>query len=156
MIEAASETAVLRAMRRILLAILAIVMIGSAADLLLLNHYEEAWQLAPLVLIALGSIVVAACALSNGWMPVLALRVMMVLFIAAGALGMMFHYSGSQQFQRELDPSQHGWPLFVKTVTAKAPPALAPAVMIQMGMLGLLYSYKHPALDSGRVDRSET
>jgi hypothetical protein len=34
----------------------------------------------------------------------------------------------------------------VKSITSKAPPALAPAAMIQMGLLGLLYTYKHPAL----------
>jgi hypothetical protein len=36
--------------------------------------------------------------------------------------------------------------LFVKVVTAKAPPALAPGVMVQLGLLGLVYTYKHPAL----------
>jgi hypothetical protein len=31
-------------------------------------------------------------------------------------------------------------------MTAKAPPALAPAGLIQLGLLGLLYTYRHPAL----------
>jgi hypothetical protein len=45
-----------------------------------------------------------------------------------------------------MDPSLSGWPLFVKVVTAKAPPALAPGVMVQLGLLGLVYTYRHPAL----------
>jgi hypothetical protein len=35
----------------------------------------------------------------------------------------------------------------MKAIHSKAPPALAPAAMIQMGLLGLLYTYKHPRSD---------
>jgi hypothetical protein len=35
---------------------------------------------------------------------------------------------------------------------AKAPPALAPASMIQLGLLGLLYTYRHPSLRSTALD----
>ena len=45
-----------------------------------------------------------------------------------------------------MDPQLAGWPLFVKIVTAKAPPALAPASMVMIGLLGLIYTYQHPAL----------
>jgi len=49
-----------------------------------------------------------------------------------------------------MDPSLEGWALFVKVIRAKAPPALAPAAMIQIGLLGLLYTYRlvAPAKDS--------
>jgi hypothetical protein len=40
-------------------------------------------------------------------------------------------------------------------VTAKAPPALAPAVMAQLGFLGLLYTYRHPEFDSGVEPQEE-
>jgi len=29
-------------------------------------------------------------------------------------------------------------------MTAKTPPALAPGAMIQLGLLGLVYTYRHP------------
>ena len=128
--------------------ILIVVMIGTAADLLLLAHYEDAWQLAPLILIGAGVVLATICAATAPPWAILLLRIVMVLFIAAGALGLLLHYSGNAEFQRELDPQLAGWPLFVKAITAKAPPALAPAVMIQMGLLGLLYTFRHPA--SGR------
>jgi hypothetical protein len=76
------------------------------------------------------------------------MRVTMALFICSGFVGMGLHYIGNNEFQLEIDPSLHGWRLFVKSITSKAPPALAPAAMIQMGLLGLLYTYKHPALGS--------
>lgn len=121
-------------------------MIGTAADLLLLQHYESAWQLAPLMLIGVGLITSAACAWSGRPGILIAWRVLMVLFVAAGLLGIVLHYFGNVEFQKEIDPSQAGWTLFMNAMTAKAPPALAPAVMVQTGLLGLLYTYHHPVL----------
>jgi hypothetical protein len=138
----------------LLLAIIVLVMIGTAADLLLLEHYEDGWQLAPLTLLAAGLIAAAACAVTGRARAIVAWRVVMVLFVAAGLVGILLHYSGNVEFQKELDPSQSGWALFVKAITAKAPPALAPAVMVQIGLLGLLYTYSHPALTRVRPDAS--
>jgi len=132
--------------RRFLLLILALVMAGTTVDLMLLDRHEDAWQLVPLVLNACGLLSLAACWWGGGPRSVVLLRVVMALFIGAGALGMTLHYLGSLEFQKELDATQSGWPLFVKIITAKAPPMLAPAVMSQMGLLGLLYTYQHPAL----------
>ena len=142
----AQETPLVGRLRRLLLAILAIGMTGTAADLLLIEHYEETWQAPPLVLIGVALVLVAALWLKAGRLGVTLLRVVMLLFIVAGALGVVMHYNGSSEFQREIDPGLSGWPLFVKVVTAKAPPALAPGVMVQFGLLGLLYTYRHPAL----------
>jgi hypothetical protein len=145
-----------RSMRRLLLLILALGMLGTAADLLLIAHYEDGWQLPPLVLIGIGLVIVCwlgvrgANPASPSWIAVLALRVTMTIFMAAGVAGLLLHYNGNREFQTEMDPSLTGWPLFVKVVTAKAPPALAPGVMVQLGMLGLLYTYRHPALMAQR------
>ena len=74
------------------------------------------------------------------------MRILMVLFVAAGFIGIVLHYLGNREFQLEMDPEAAGWPLFWKVVTAKSPPALAPASMVMMGLLGLIYTYQHPAL----------
>ena len=74
----------------------------------------------------------------------------MTMFVAAGDAGVLLHYNGNREFQTEMDPSLSGWPLFVKVVTAKAPPALAPGPWWQLGLLGLLYTYRHPALMAHR------
>ena len=141
-----SDGAVLRTVRALLLTILCLGMIGTAADLLLLDHYEDAWQMAPLGLIGVALAMVLWVVTRGGWLGVLGLRTTMVLFVVSGAAGIFFHYNGNQEFQREIDPELAGWALFVKVMTAKAPPALAPAVMVQLGLLGLLYTYRHPAL----------
>lgn len=132
-------------MRRMALALLIGAMIGTAADLMLLDHHEDVWQLVPLILLALG-VLVAAASFGTSSAAVRSMRIVMSLFIAAGVLGLVLHFMGNREFQKEMDPALAGWPLFVKVITAKAPPALAPASMIQMGLLGLLCTYQHPAL----------
>ena len=136
----------LRAVRRLILLLLTVAMIGTAADLMLLDHHEGFWQMVPLGVIALGIVSVALSALKGGAGSITLMRVTMALFISAGFLGMGLHYLGNSEFQLEMDPSLHGWALFMKAIASKAPPALAPAAMIQMGLLGLLYTYQHPAL----------
>jgi hypothetical protein len=51
------------------------------------------------------------------------------------------HFHGSAEFQLELNPSMSTWELVEKIVRAKAPPLLAPGMMLQMGLLGLAYVY---------------
>jgi len=133
-------------MRRLMLLLLTVAMIGTAADLMLLDHHEDFWQMVPLGVIALGVVSVLLSTVKGGVGPVMLMRVTMALFICSGFVGMGLHYIGNNEFQLEMDPSLNGWNLFVKAITSKAPPALAPAAMIQMGLLGLLYTYQHPAL----------
>jgi hypothetical protein len=77
---------------------------------------------------------------------VLLFRVVMLGLMLAGGLGVFFHYAGNLEFQMDMDPSQHGLPLLLKILHAKTPPALAPGVMAQLGLLGLVYTYQHPSL----------
>jgi hypothetical protein len=135
----------LAAMRRILLVILVVGMIGTTTDLLLLEHDEEAIQLIPLVL--LGAALVAAVwqAVKPGRASLTALQIVMLLFILSGVLGVYFHVAANVEFQREVDPSIAGTALFWKAVAAKTPPALAPGSMAQLGLIGLAYAYRHPS-----------
>jgi hypothetical protein len=139
-----SDGVVLRRLRTALLALMVFGMVGLTADLLLLGHYEDTKQLPPLVLLAAGLCVTAWVWISASRAALTTLRVAMVLFLVAGAVGIVLHYEGNSEFQHEMDPSLTGWPLFVKVMQAKAPPALAPASMMQIGLLGLLYAYRMP------------
>jgi hypothetical protein len=136
----------LATVRKILLALLGLGMLGTAADLLLMDHHEDAWQLIPLVAIGLALGVLAWHAVDSRPASVRALQVMMVLFIGAGAGGIVLHFRGNREFQLEIDPSLQGPELFWSVMKAKAPPALAPGIMVQLGLLGLACTYRHPAV----------
>ena len=130
-----------RVARNALLAILLLGLTGTGVELLFLGHYEGALQIIPLVLIGLGLGVVLWYAMVGSSASVRVMRVTMAMFVAAGAAGMVLHYLGNIEFQREVDPSIEGFALFTKAMRAKAPPALAPGSMAQLGLLGLVCTY---------------
>jgi hypothetical protein len=141
----------LSALRRWLGAVLMVGLVGTGVELVLLSHYEDGWQLSPLILIA---VAVPALILHQAWRGTGTLwlfRWTMVLFVASGLLGVALHFQGAAEFQREMDPSLSTWSLTAKALRAKAPPVLAPGLMAQLGLLGLVFSYRHPA--SGNVER---
>jgi hypothetical protein len=145
--------ATLAALRRILLAILIIGLGGMATELVFLEHDEEATQLIPLVLIALAFVAIAWHAGQRGAASLAAFRIMMVLLIAAGLLGVYLHFQANVEFQREVDPSIAGRALFWKALAAKTPPPLAPGSMAQLGLIGLAYSFRYPVRERDRTPR---
>ena len=133
----------LQGIRRFLFAILILGMGGTAIELLLLKHDEDAFQLIPLGLLAAGLVVVTAHALRPSTASARTVRLTMAAFIAAGLAGLYFHYKANVEFQLESDPTLAGRALLMKVLEAKAPPALAPGVMIQLGLVGLAYTFRY-------------
>ena len=130
--------------RKILLGIFLIGVGGIATELWLLGHYEELDQVIPLALAVAGAIVMLTAAVMPVPTTVRALQFVLLLCVLSGFLGMWFHFQATTEFQLEMDPSLRGWALFRKAIVAKAPPALAPGSMIQLGLIGLAYTFKHP------------
>jgi hypothetical protein len=139
------EGRTLAAVRRILLFVLLVGIAGTTIELLLLKHDEEPVQLIPLVLLAVACASVIWQAVRPGRGSLSALQIVMLLFILAGGLGVYFHFEANVAFQREVDPSIAGMALFWKAMAAKTPPALAPGSMVQLGLIGLAYTYRHPS-----------
>ena len=135
----------LTAVRPWVYAVLLLGFAGTGAELALMHHYEDIWQVVPLALIA--GALVTLISLRWGRRPVILqlFRVLMMLCIAAGGLGIALHFKGAAEFQLEMDPAQPAWALTQKVMRAKAPPVLAPGLMAQLGLLGLIFSYRHPS-----------
>ena len=139
------------AARRILLAILVLGVVGIIAELLLLNHIEHWEQWIPLGLGAATLLLSAAVAVKPTSATIRLFQALMVLLIISGAVGIYLHYGATTEFQLEMDPTLRGFALFKKAIVAKAPPALAPGAMTQLGLIGLAYTFRHPALGAGRT-----
>jgi len=137
-------------LRRWILWVLVLGLAGVEAELLLLEHYEDPWQLIPIILVALAAVVLIWQARQRDAASLLALRSIMVLFLIAGFLGLALHFRGAAQFQLEIDPAIGTWDLVGKVMRAKAPPLLAPGVMLQLGLIGLAYAFS-----DSRANRSE-
>ena len=132
----------LASLRRMLAAILLIGMTGTIIELLLVGHDEDTIQLVPLALLGAGIAAVCWRAAAQSPWSATVVRLVMVLMLAAGAAGVFFHYRANVEFQREADPSIAGRALLWKVLRAKVPPALAPGVLVQFGLIGLAYTYR--------------
>lgn len=142
-----TESASMRVIRVSLLWIFLFGSIGTAAELLLLEHFEDFWQWIPLMLIG----VALPCLLAMLVSPARAARrvfeISMVLIVASGLQGLFLHYKGNAEFEIEMYPSLEGLGLFWEALRG-ATPTLAPGTMSVLGLIGLVYSYCH-----GRVSR---
>ena len=137
--------------RQLVLGVFLLGLVGIGVELLLLGHDEDAVQLIPLMLAGLAVASVAHVGLSRGAAAVQGFRTVMSLFILSGVVGSALHFRVNMEFQREMDPALRGLALAQKAIRAKAPPALAPGAMIQLGLIGLVYTFKHPRLSGSRT-----
>jgi hypothetical protein len=133
-------------LRRWILVILVLGLLGTLTELVLLEHYEQPLQFVPLVLIV--------TALAVLWWEFRrrdvgsrrATQIVMALFVLAGFVGFVAHFQGSAEYQLELNPDMSTWELLEKILRAKAPPLLAPGMMLQLGLLGLAYVFSDSKL----------
>ena len=148
---AGSAAQPLATFRRLLLLLVAFGLVGLSVELVLLEHFEDPVMFVPFAAlgVSLAAVVLEAttATTTTAWI----LRTAMALLIVCGIAGVALHYQGSREFQLEMDPAMARWDLFWKVMHMKAPPTLAPGAMVQLGLLGLVSTYRHPAF-SQRVD----
>jgi len=140
-----SDTPTLKRLRVLLMATLALGIVGVGVELLLLEHTDGVQQLVPVTLLGLGLLVLLWHGVAGGASSLRAIQAIMALFVASGFVGIVWHYQGNMEFELETYPSISGLALF-KEAMMGATPALAPGTMIQLGLIGLAYTYRHPLL----------
>src|SRR5690349_16614830 len=129
--------------RRALLAILAFGLVGIEVELFLLKHTDGFWQLVPVVLVGVTLLIVAWTWLQPGPASLGTLRLVMGVFLITGIVGVVQHFTGNIGYEKESNPGLAGAELY-KAAAMGSTPLLAPGVMLQLGLIGLLYTYKHP------------
>jgi hypothetical protein len=137
-------------LRELLLGLLFIGNLGLQVELGLLRHADSAAKWIPHVMLFVGLLSLIAVYLRPTRSTFKALTVVMWAYLAVGLLGVYFHFRGNVEFALERDPSLTGLGLVWKALRG-ATPALAPGALAQLGLLGLLYSYRHPALAGDNI-----
>ncbi len=132
-------------LRYLLLAVLAFSSAGSLLELVLLEHTEDLPQLIPLVLLATSLAAIGALVVKPGAAGIRAFQGLMLLFIVSGVAGLYWHYVANVEFELEMYPTRGGFELFWESLKG-ATPALAPGLMSALGLLGLVYTFRHPGL----------
>jgi hypothetical protein len=141
------EKTTLVILRQGLLAILFLGTAGTLLELLLLKHYEDFWQLVPVVLLGAILLVLGWYVIAKNAASVKVLRGVMLLCLLSGGVGVTRHYIANVRDAGESNPSLQGRELYVEAVQGSIP-ALAPGSMVQLALLGLAFSFRHPLLGS--------
>ena len=135
-------------LRQLVLALVFIGIVGLEIELALLRHAESFSQWIPHIVLLVGLIATLLVYLRPGPATFRVFRGMMWTFVVVGVLGVFFHLKGNFEFARERNPSLGGLALIWKILRG-ATPALAPGALSQLGLLGLIYAYRNPALANG-------
>lgn len=132
--------------RKLLIGLVIVGAVGLMLELFLLEHTESVWQAIPFVILAVGLAGGVAMLAKPSRRVIRLFQLSMTLCVATGGLGLYLHYGGNVAFERELDASAGGLLLIWRSLRG-ATPVLAPAALMQLGLLGLVVAYRHPALD---------
>jgi len=132
-------------LRRMLLALVLFGAVGLLIELALLEHFDSITQWIPLALLAVVIGAVVAVHVQGGNGAVRFFQAVMAVCVVTGAVGVLLHYRGNVEFELERDGSLRGLQLFWEAIRG-ATPSLAPGALSQLGLLGLAYTYRHPAL----------
>ena len=141
-----AEPASLALVRRCLLGLLTLGTIGMTVELWLVGHFADSNQLIPLVIAGMGLASIGAVVVRPRALTLRVLQFTMLCYAGTGLIGISLHYQANVAIQREADPSLTGRALFWKVVQSPAPPALSPGILVQLALLGLLSTYRHPEL----------
>jgi hypothetical protein len=131
--------------RRLLLLLVLLGTSGLTLELVLLEHYDSFWQWSPFVVLGLGLIAGAVAAARPSRSAIRFFQVVMALSFVIGVIGVALHFQGNVEFEREIEPSARGVGLLWLSLRG-ATPVLAPGALAQLGLLGLAYTFRHPAL----------
>jgi hypothetical protein len=132
-------------LRQLVLALVLVGIVGLEIELALLRHAESFSQWIPHIVLLVGLVTTVTVYLRPAHATFRVFQTVMWIFVLVGLLGVFFHLKGNVEFAVERDPSLSGAKLIWKVMRG-ATPALAPGALSQLGLLGLLYTYRHPAL----------
>ena len=135
------------ALRTLLLVLFIFGCLGTSAELLLLDHTESNQQRLPLALMALCQATLVWYGLVRRATPLRAFRLLAVLLALSGLLGLYYHLLANIEFETEMYPDRQGVELGWEALRG-ALPALAPGAIVQLGLLGLAFTYRHPRLEA--------
>lgn len=149
-----AESATLASIRRLLLASLAVGVLGTAGELILLGHIDSPAQWIPLIALGASLPLLLWHAMRPARLTVRVIQWLMCAFLVSGMVGVGLHYDGNVEFERELHPKDTGV-TFLRHTVAGATPVLAPGSMVLLGLIGIAHTYRHPSA-AGGVGRQES
>jgi len=123
------ESEPLKTLRHGMLGLVVLGTTGLAVELVVLEHYTDWNQLIPVAVSGSGLLAAACVALAPNLLTLRVWQFTMLLYVGTGITGITMH---ADVVSDTVDP-----------------PLLAPGLFVQLGLLGLLYTFRHPASAEG-------
>jgi hypothetical protein len=141
-----SQINTIKMMRSLILVILAIGVLGMLGELLLIRHYRHDSQWIAVAL----TLLTGACAMVLAFNPnarmLRAVQLALLLVVLGSAFGVLEHLKVNYEVAAATDPALNAVSLVWEAFKGRSP-ALAPGALAQLGLLGLLFTFRHPNLE---------
>ncbi len=124
--------------KKVIITAFLFMLLGTALELYLLDHYEDTLQLIPLLCIGTAILVIFLLFFQRTAFLLSVFKFILALTALSGFYGAFLHLRANYEFEKEMTPTANGWELFLESLSG-ALPALAPGSMIVLALLG--YSY---------------
>jgi hypothetical protein len=152
-----SQINTIKMMRSLILVILAIGVLGMLGELLLMRHYrhDSQWIAVALTLLTgacatVLALLTGACATVLAFNPnarmLRAVQLALLLVVLGSAFGVLEHLKVNYEVAAATDPALNAVSLVWEAFKGRSP-ALAPGALAQLGLLGLLFTFRHPNLE---------
>lgn len=125
-------------LKYVVTAALLFMLLGTATELYLLEHFEGTLQLIPLLCIGISLLLMILLSFWQTNFLVTGFIIVLVITGVSGVYGTFLHLRANYEFELEMTPSARDWDLFVESLSG-ALPALAPLSMVVLALIG--YSY---------------
>jgi hypothetical protein len=130
-------------LRRFALALCVLGVVTTPIELVLMHHYNDKDQIMPFVFLGLAAVGVVAAWFRPSARVLRGVRVLMVLVVFGSGIGVFEHLKANYRDATRGGASSN----LIEMLLTGFAPLLAPGILAQVGLLGLAFTYKHPAFD---------
>ena len=124
--------------KQVIFAALLFMMLGTSLELYLIHHYEDTQQLIPLLCIAIAILGVFILFYKRTKQTFKIFKFILIITALSGVYGIFLHLQVNFEFEKEMTPTATNWELCIESLSG-ALPALAPASMIVLALIGYAY-----------------
>lgn len=125
-------------LKKVLVLALLFMMIGSLLELYLLDHYEDSWQLIPILSIGTTLVTLLILFFKKTTKVVNLFKAVLILTALSGVYGVYLHLQSNFEFEQDMKPTASFWQLITDSLSG-ALPTLAPMSLVVLACIG--YSY---------------
>ena len=125
-------------LKQVLVLALLFIMIGTLLELYLLDHYEDTWQLIPVLCIGVALVNLCVLFYRRSQAAIHLFKLALVLTTFSGVYGVVLHLQSNFEFEQDMKPTASFWQLILESLSG-ALPTLAPMSLVVLACIG--YSY---------------